>query len=736
MAAQRTEPRPAPLQGVLLFLVTLLLGLAFWTHRAAQPACGPLADWVADRLISGIGPIATWFAWATLPPIAILWALGRGMRNLAVSILGFIPFIVVLSTAVAPIDALGGGLGRGLLDLLGSGMGPWGRWIVLVALGISTGWIAWRLAIPAAARETATEWGAARIAEARERSSRSRSREERPARKPPRPRSEKRRPGKHEDEEDSPDESEEEPRVQMALRGNPPAEPRIRTRSMAPAIAPAPIRGGEGGSWTLPDISLLSDLDGTRAAIDREEILETSKLLVKTLKDFDVQGRVGEVHPGPVVTRYEFEPAPGVRVNQIVSRIDDLALALRASRIRLVAPIPGKAAVGIEVPNRKPAMISLKEILDSDDFRRHEGVLTLGLGREISGQPVFARLDTMPHLLVAGTTGSGKSVCLNGLLLSLLFRHTPDELRLLLIDPKRLELTPYDGIPSLLCPVVTEPPRATRMLEWLCEEMDRRYRVLQQFGAKNIAGYRHRAKQGEGSDDGTPPMENLPYIVVVVDELADLMLTQGIEIESPISRLAHMARAVGIHMILATQRPSVDVLTGVIKANFPARIAFQVASRIDSRTILDAGGAEFLLGRGDMLFVPPGKAEAVRVHGAFVPETDTERVAAFLAAQPPAPVLAQVDEGGGGSGDPTCEDDLFLAAMRLVVRERQASVSFLQRRLKVGYSRAARLMDLLEAAGVVSPYDGSKARNVQVDEKFLEDWENDHPEGPPNGRRS
>lgn len=734
MAAQRTEPRPAPLQGVLLLLIAFLLGVAFWTHRAPQPACGPLADWVADGLMSGVGPIATWFVWAILPPVAILWTLGRSMRRWVTAIAGLVPLVVVLSTAISPIDAWGGDMGRALLELLGAGLGPWGTWIVLAALGISSGWLAWRLALSDSARGAITEWGEQRIAEARER--RSRTAEEAPPRTQARPRPARRKRGGGEENEIETEQAEDEPRVQMALRGSAPAEPRIRTRALAPAVAPPPIRAGEGGSWTLPDISLLSDLDGTRAAIDRDEILETSKLLVKTLKDFDVQGRVGEVHPGPVVTRYEFEPAPGVRVNQIVSRIDDLALALRASRIRLVAPIPGKAAVGIEVPNRKPAMISLKEILDSEEFRRHDGVLTLGLGREISGQPVFARLDTMPHLLVAGTTGSGKSVCLNGLLLSLLFRHTPDELRLLLIDPKRLELTPYDGIPSLLCPVITEPPRATRMLEWLCEEMDRRYRVLQQFGAKNIAGYRQKAKSEQPSKGGEAIMENLPYIVVVVDELADLMLTQGIEIESPISRLAHMARAVGIHMILATQRPSVDVLTGVIKANFPARIAFQVASRIDSRTILDAGGAEFLLGRGDMLFVPPGKAEAVRVHGAFVPETDTERVAAFLAAQPPAPVLASVDDGGGASGDPTCQDDLFLAAMRLVVRERQASVSFLQRRLKVGYSRAARLMDLLEAAGVVSPYDGSKARNVQVDEDFLEEWERDHPEGPTDGRRA
>jgi S-DNA-T family DNA segregation ATPase FtsK/SpoIIIE len=421
-----------------------------------------------------------------------------------------------------------------------------------------------------------------------------------------------------------------------------------------------------------------------------------------------------------VVTSYEFEPGTGVRVNQIVSRVDDLALALRAARIRLVAPIPGKAAVGIEIPNRRPALISLKETLDSDEFRGADGALPLALGRDIAGAPTVARLEQMPHLLVAGTTGSGKSVCLNGLILSLLFRRTPQELRLLLIDPKQIELTPYDGIPSLLCPVVTEPKQAVRMLEWLCLEMDRRYRILRQEGVRNIEGYRKRAGRSERSEGDSP--ENLPYIVVVVDELADLMLTQGVEIEGPISRLAHLARAVGIHMILATQRPSVDVITGVIKANFPARIAFQVASRIDSRTILDAGGAEFLLGRGDMLFMPPGKAEAIRVHGAFCTDGDGERVAEFLRSQPAAPVLVTEEGEEEGPKDPAAEDEMFMDALRLVVREHQASVSFLQRRLKVGYSRAARLMDLLEAAGAVSPYDGSKARDVIADESVLEEW--------------
>jgi S-DNA-T family DNA segregation ATPase FtsK/SpoIIIE len=713
-----------------LLLLSLLVAVALATRGSSLPACGPLADGAADAAVGLLGPIAGWCLWAILPPIAVLWFLGRGMRGVWRSALCLAPLVIVLSIALAPVASLSGRMGVAGLGLLGSGLGPWGQWIVLAMLGLVSLWLAGRFVLPAAIAETVYAW--MQPAERPERRSREKPSRGRGEETKPRLRLIE-RPRETEPEEDE----EEEEDAAGAARENRKravaiAEPKIRTRPMRPAGSQGPVRRPTTETWKLPDVSLLTDLEGTDSTIDREEILDTSRLLVKTLKDFGVSGRVGEVHPGPVITRYEFEPAAGVRVNQIVSRIDDLALALRAPRIRLVAPIPGKAAVGIEAPNRRPAMISLKEILGSEEFRRQEGPLAMALGRDIAGHPVFARLDSMPHLLVAGTTGSGKSVGLNALLLSILFRHTPDDVRLILIDPKRLELTPYDGIPSLVCPVVTEPKRATKILEWLCGEMDRRYRLLQQAGAKNIEAYRRRVAQ---TDKQQELNEELPYIVVVVDELADLMLTQGVEIEGPISRLAHMARAVGIHMILATQRPSVDVLTGVIKANFPARIAFQVASRIDSRTILDAGGAEFLLGRGDMLFVPPGKAEAVRVHGAFSKDIDADRVAAFLREQPPAPPLLAAEQEGGEASDPACEDELFLNAMRLVVREHQASVSFLQRRLKVGYSRAARLMDLLESAGVVSPYDGSKAREVMVDESFLEGWD-EGSQGPDAGRRS
>lgn len=719
MSAHRSSVSPAPLQGILLLLLATLIGLALATRDAIRPACGPLVDWLADLLGRRLGPILSWGLWALLPPLALLWILGRRKRGLLRLAVLTLPLLLVLSAVLSPIESLGGTVGRWILGRLQVILGPWGSWISLAALALISVWLVWRFVLPEGLRE--------RIGASMERANAPAKESKRTAQTPSSRKAsgraspaEARLANNRDDESgEAPDEEE---KVEDDARAAPQAapsipEPQIRARRMTPS-RPQAIRPAENAAARqLPDASLLEELEGTRAAIDREEILDTSRLLVRTLMDFGVAGKVGEVHPGPVVTRYEFEPGTGVRVSQIVSRVDDLALALRAKRIRLVAPIPGKAAVGIEVPNRRPAMISLKEILDSEEFRSQDGALVLALGREISGAPVFARLDAMPHLLVAGTTGSGKSVCLNGFLLSLLFRRTPEELRLLLIDPKRIELTPYDGIPSLLCPVVTEPRHATRMLEWLCGEMDRRYRLFRQLAVRNVEGYRKRA--ASAGEDAEP----LPYIVVVVDELADLMLTQGIEIEGPISRLAHMARAVGIHMILATQRPSVDVLTGVIKANFPARIAFQVASRIDSRTILDAGGAEFLLGRGDMLFVPPGKAEAFRVHGAYCTEGDGERVANFLRAQPQAaPIVLEKEEDEEGGG-PAKEDEMFGDALRLVVRERQASVSFLQRRLKVGYSRAARLMDLLEAAGVVSPYDGSKAREVMVDESYLEEWD-------------
>jgi len=472
----------------------------------------------------------------------------------------------------------------------------------------------------------------------------------------------------------------------------------------------------------LPTNDLIEMPEGGSPPVNQAELLESSKTLVQTLSDFGVAGRVGEVHPGPVITRFEFEPAAGVRIAQILNRSDDLALALRALRIRIVAPIPGKAAVGIEIPNRNPATVYLREIIDRPEFAaKATRGLQVPLGKDISGKLFLTDLTKMPHLLVAGTTGSGKSVFVNSVITCLLLTKTPRDLRLLMIDPKMLELPVYNGIPHLLQPVVTDPKQAARCLRGLITEMERRYGILARRGVRNIDLYHERLE--EDKRDGCEVIgEKLPFIVAIIDELADLMITTANEVEEPIGRLAQTARAVGIHLIVATQRPSVDVLTGVIKANFPSRIAFQVASRTDSRTILDANGAESLLGKGDMLFMFSGRPELERVHGAFVSDRDTERLVKFWKrVKPKLPSIdleaEEKNEASGGLGD----DPLFDDAARLVVLHQQGSASLLQRRLKVGYSRAARLVDMLEEAGIVAPSEGSKAREVLVDELRLEE---------------
>lgn len=474
------------------------------------------------------------------------------------------------------------------------------------------------------------------------------------------------------------------------------------------------IRPVGNGDYQFPSLELLEEPPTKRKK--PEGLSNGAELLAKALATFDIgiDGPI-ETLPGPVVTRYEFRPAPGVKVNQVVGLADDLALALSASRVRIVAPVPGKAAVGVEVPNRDPAMVPLSQIVGSEEFANSDATLPLALGETIDGQPFVADLAAMPHLLIAGATGSGKSVCINVIISSILFRHHPNDVRLLFVDPKRLELSVYSGIPHMERPVVTHPRGAERLLADAAREMDDRYKTLAGLGVRNIADYNKKA----------PENQKLPYIVIVVDELADLMMSQSAaRIELLITRLAQMARAVGIHLILATQRPSVDVITGLIKANFSCRIAFQVASKIDSRTILDVNGADKLLGRGDMLYLSPGVAEPVRVHGAYISNAETSTIVDFLRAQNVAPEAlssfsATVDsdsgpEGESEGGDPDAEgsDKLFQEAAEVVIRHKQGSVSLLQRRLGIGYQRAARLIDKLEESGIVGAYDGSKAREV------------------------
>jgi S-DNA-T family DNA segregation ATPase FtsK/SpoIIIE len=487
------------------------------------------------------------------------------------------------------------------------------------------------------------------------------------------------------------------------------------------------------GSFQLPPVSLLESEVEKRQKIDRDSLIMNSRILEKKLQDYGVEGRVVEVRPGPVITVYEFEPAPGVKVSRIVNLADDLALALSAISIRIVAPIPGKSVVGIEIPNSIRETVYLKEIIDSDAFRASKSKVSFGLGKDISGDPLVVDLARMPHLLVAGSTGSGKSVSINSMICSILFKATPDEVRFIMIDPKMLELSDYGDIPHLLLPVVTNPKKAAAALKWLVEEMERRYTVLAEKGVRNIEHYHQRMEKElrekgkvykrkgdllEGNEEkAEEEPEKLPYIIVVIDELADLMMISSREVEESITRLAQMARAVGIHLLLATQRPSVDVLTGIIKANFPARISFQVTSKVDSRTILDTIGAEHLLGAGDMLFLPPGSSKLTRIHGAFVSGSEIKRIVEFLKKQgQPAyetSIVLEEKKDKAVAGDEEY-DEKYDEAVAFVAETGLASISLIQRRFRIGYNRAARIVEKMEAEGVVGPSDGVKAREVLI----------------------
>ncbi|MFQ5718078.1 MAG: DNA translocase FtsK 4TM domain-containing protein [Acidobacteriota bacterium] len=483
--------------------------------------------------------------------------------------------------------------------------------------------------------------------------------------------------------------------------------------------------------FPLPLTSLLNPA-GDLEPVNEEELVETARLLTAKLQEFGVGGSVQAIHPGPVITTFEFKPEAGVKYSRVTSLVDDLSLAMRAESVRIDRMV-GRATIGVEVPNRRRQIIPIRPILESDAFQRVPGRLPLALGRTMDGTPYITPLERMPHLLIAGATGTGKSVALNAMITSILFRATPAEVKFIFIDPKMLELGIYDDIPHLICPVVTNPARAARALKWATREMTRRYETLFGHGVRNLEQY-NRLVHGASEDDPVlgddgEPLAPLPYIIIVIDELADLMMVSSKEVEGAIQRLAQMARAVGIHLIVATQRPSVDVLTGIIKANFPCRVAFRVSSRTDSNVVLDQKGAERLLGLGDMLFLPPGASRLVRVHGALVEEAEVRRVAAFLRRQSKPvfneDVLKEDEEGAGAQPGPagSKRDVLFSAAARLVVAAGQASVSHLQRRLSLGYARAARLMDSLEAEGIVGPPEGSKARKVLVPADYFEQFD-------------
>ena len=462
----------------------------------------------------------------------------------------------------------------------------------------------------------------------------------------------------------------------------------------------------EIGPYKLPPITLLDVVEKKELKVDKESIQANASILEKKLKDYGVEGKVTEVRPGPVITMYEFEPAPGIKVSRISNLADDLAMALSAVSIRIIAPIPGKAVVGIEIPNQTRQTVYLREMIESNAFKSSHSHLTLALGTTIAGESYVADLAKMPHLLVAGATGSGKSVSLNSMICSLLFKATPGNVRFLMIDLKMLELSFYEGIPHLLLPVVTNAKNAKTALRWMTDEMERRYSMMAEKGVRSIEKYNQKMQKQEGA-------ETLPYIVVVIDELADLMMVSPKEVEEYIARLAQMARASGIHLILATQRPSVDVLTGIIKANFPARISCKVFSKVDSRTILDTNGAESLLGNGDLLFLSPGIGRLQRLHGPYVSEGEIKRVVEFLKQQGTPSyhneILEEKEEAENGE---EMDDEKYQEALEFVMTKGDASISMVQRRFRIGYNRAARIIERMEREGVVGPSDGVKPREV------------------------
>ena len=700
--------------------------------------CGPAGALVAGMLAGSLG-------WAAhLLPLAagvVAWRYLRGLplRPRWIPLGGWALCVVALSGSFEAMhrafpDSVsahaGGAVGRLVVIPLASAFYLTGSVLVLaiaLALGLIAGTgMSLRDGVGAlrrAARGIARELGqAARVSLARLR----RSLEERAA-----ARAEAR---EEEPRDEAPGESQGEEHGERVRV--PRVSPPRRAKSTEPevvehrVVAQTPLRQeslpfanarGEG-PYKLPDLDLLARGPESSPNLDRDALIRNSQILEKKLADFSVLGRVVKVHPGPVITMYEFEPAPGVKVSRIVNLSDDLALALRAISVRIVAPIPGKNVVGIEVPNVERDVVVLRDIVAHASFQETDARIPIALGKDIFGNPVTTDLAAMPHLLVAGATGTGKSVFLNALLCSILMRSTPDDVKLLLVDPKMLEFSLYQGIPHLIAEVVTNPKRAAAALLGVVGKMEDRYRLMAQKGVRNIEQYNKAVAKDLATSRPKPDDEivpkKLPYIVVVIDELADLMIVAARDVEESLMRLAQMARAAGIHLVLATQRPSVDVLTGIIKANFPSRISFQVSSRTDSRTVLDANGAERLLGQGDLLHVPPGSSKLERIHGPYISEKEVQAVTEWVRQQGSPefdPQLIRLNEESEKSEERGEElDELFDQAVEVVARHRIASISFVQRKLKIGYNRSARILEQMEAERIVGPQEGTKPREIFV----------------------
>ena len=688
--------------GIALFAVALYSGISLFSSWREANWGGWLGDLLSGAFLASIGYTSFVF-----PFILLLLSVGLVLRRffrfrvvVPVCFLFFVLSSSALFSLIAATEEAGGFAGAFLSRLLSDFVGATGAIIFLSAVILITFLVATGLSIiQLAVKALPPTVSVFRFIIEKMRSNKDAVEEEDEPEDVPAPKKEKKV-------------VEEQPREKPAAS---PAiiAPKIHNRRQAEEPEEALEFTTPKGSFKLPPLTLLDPVPKKNTSVDDKALLENSKVLEKKLQDFGIEGRVLEVRPGPVVTMYEFEPAPGVKVGRITNLADDLALAMKAMSIRIIAPIPGKAVVGIEVPNQTRDTILLREMMECPAFSKSRSRLSLALGKDISGSPYIADLARMPHLLVAGATGTGKSVSVNAMILSVIFKATPEDVRFLMVDPKMLELSAYEGIPHLITPVITDPKKAAGALRCIVSEMGKRYKLMAEKGAKNIERYNQMIEDG-----GRPDEKKLPFIVVIIDELADLMMTSGKDVEECLVRLSQMARASGIHLMIATQRPSVDVVTGLIKTNFPARIAFQLPSRTDSRTILDAGGAETLLGQGDMLFLPPGTSKLQRLHGAYVSETEIKRVTDFWKNQgAPAYEDLAIEENEQALIDEDADlGEEFLRrydeAVALAATLEMISTSYVQRRFRIGYNTAARIIEKMEKEGVVGPAQGSRPREV------------------------
>ncbi len=736
--AHATEPsRPGLAQEALAVLgifLALFLFLSLYTYTFGKSVnwCGAIGLFIAQTLFGFTG----WGAFL-LPTLLTFYAVslfrspasGSRLPQLVAGLSGTILSFCGLLSSAAIVDkayvATGGFIGKTLFSMLSGFIGPGGTVLALLLLFVFSLMLAinfslYRAALAAGRAPFAMARSVGRAAKGRQEEKAVRDDEKLTVRRG----TEGARGGGEASPAVAGGEGEASSGGQRPIQAAPQSAPQATVQATQGAVTmpvlkvPARVGSTVGsdedfsarpvarGDWRLPPLTLLSRDEQPRGDIDKETYFRTSQQLEEKLRNFGVNGKVVGICPGPVVTTYEYAPAPGVKINKIVGLADDLALGLRAQSVRVVGSVPGKAALGIEIANEKRRIVHIRDLIADEAYRASSHKLAIALGLDVVGNLAMANLAKMPHLLIAGATGAGKSVGINTIIASILYNATPEEVRFLMIDPKRIELSGYEGIPHLLHPVVVDPKLASRALNWAVREMERRYRLLEEARVKSFDSY------NQGNRD------KLPYIVVIVDELADLMMVASKDVEASIARLAQMARAAGIHLILATQRPSVDVLTGLIKANFPTRISFKVSSKIDSRTILDAAGAEHLLGMGDMLFLAPGTSQLKRIHGAFISEKETADIVDFWKDQGGSTydqaMLEELErdeelEGEEDSGE--C-DERYDEAVALVTQTGQASISMVQRRLRVGYNRAARMIEMMEREGVVGPADGAKPREV------------------------